>query len=302
MTRRMNSRLTLLCLVFATGCAGSVEPSAPVASQTAELATTGCPTAHSWGPLSRLFWRTTRQMASAVWSSDGRQIGAVELIFEEKIDWNPLADTTDKQKFCHQLSIRDLQGHVSYVGPMQPNDPGEIMFMQPAGYFTVQSYVRDSGGGWDFHRVSVADGSRSLIGHVADGCQYGRALPSPDGKTIAYLAVAGHCNDGLSGNDVVVTFYDGATGQKLATSPDVSLPGGAFETWTPAGALVLSDGTKSVSVPRDGSASVTAPLPHCTDPGTTSSIVNADGRTLGFDDAGKIIVVKTDPSAAFGCQ
>ena len=116
---------------------------------------------------------------------------------------------------------------------MQPNQAGEISFMQPAGYFTVMTYVRDFGG-WDFHRVAL-DGSRKLLAHTPVGCQYGRMLPSPDGTLIAYFDVAGHCDDGGSGNDVKVTFFDGVTGATLATSASVNLPGGASETWTPGG-------------------------------------------------------------------
>jgi hypothetical protein len=126
-------------------------------------------------------------------------------------------------------------------------------------------------------------------------------LPSPDGKIIAYLDIAGHCEDGLSGNDVTVTFFDGG-GKKLATSPKVTLPGGAFETWTPAGDLILSDGSKVVKVPVDGSAVMDAQKPKCTDPGTTSSTIDAAGRTLGFDDKGQPKIVSTDPATAFGCQ
>jgi hypothetical protein len=263
-----------------------------------------CPTAPPGEP-SLFFWHTTRQLEHMVWSSDNQQIGAVEYVFEEKRSWNPLDGTTLKRKHCHQLSILDAQGKlVRYVGPMQPNQAGDITFMQPGGYFTVQSYVRDFGG-WDFHRVAL-DGTRTLLGHVEVGCQYGAILPSPDGKQIAFFEIAGHCdNDGRFGNDVVVSFFDGATSQKLGVSPSVPLPGGAWETWTPAGALILTDLQKSVRVSFDGGGQVQlsdAPVPRCTSPGTTSSLVAADGRTLGFDSHGKVVIVGSDAAAAFGCQ
>jgi hypothetical protein len=295
----MIARHALILSLFTAGCAGTAAPTEEVATEEASL-DSGCPTAHTWGPLSHLFWRTTRQLEHVVWSSDGKQIGASELVFEEKLSWDPLNGTTDKRKFCHQLSIRDLKGSVSYVGAMQPNQVVDLTFMQPAGYFTIQSFVHDLGG-WDYHRVAL-DGTHVLLAHVDASCQYGRVLPSPDGKTIAYVNVTGHCTDGLSGSDVTVTFFDGATAAKLATSPTVSLPGSAFETWTPAGNLIVSDGTKAVRVPLDGSAVVAAPVPHCTDPGTTSSTIDAMGRTLGFDDKGQPTIVSTDPSTAFGCQ
>jgi hypothetical protein len=155
---------------------------------------------------------------------------------------------------------------------MQPNEANDIKLMQPGGYFVTMTYVRDFGG-WDFHRVAVLDGSRTLLAHADVGCQYGAILPSPDGKQIAYFDVAGHCNDGGSGNDVVVTFFDGTNGQKQATSASVPLPGGAYETWTPAGDLILTDLSKSVRVWVDGTTApiAAAPVPRCTEPGTTSS-------------------------------
>src|SRR5262249_28029365 len=157
--------------------------------------------------------------------SDGKQIGGVEYVFEEKKSWNPLDGTTLKRKFCHQLSLYDAKtlARTSYVGPLQPNQAGDIEFMQPAGYFTVMTYQRDFDG-WDFHRVAL-DGTRKLLAHVDVGCQYGRILPSPDGSRIAFFYVAGHCdNDGQSGNDVTVTLFD-AAGNTLGVSPSVNLPG-----------------------------------------------------------------------------
>ena len=178
--------------------------------------------------------------------------------------------------------------------------------MQPppaAGYFTVMTYVRDFDG-WDFHRVAL-DGTRKLLAHTPVGCQYGRMLPSPNGSLIAYFDIAGHCdNDGQFGNDVKVTFFNGVTGAQIATSASVNLPGGAAVTWTPAGDIVLTDGTKSVRVALVGTNAVVSntSVPGCTDPGTTSSVTGPDGRILGFDSSGKPAIVGTDPSAAFGCQ
>jgi hypothetical protein len=284
-------------------CASAGDSPDDFTTDTSEAEVTSvCPTAKAGKP-TYLFWHTTRQLEHVVWSSDGQQVGAVELIFEERKSWNPLNGTTDKRKFCHQFSIYDKNlKFVRHVGPMQPDQVGEISFMQPGGYFTAMSYVRDFDG-WNFHRVAL-DGSRMLLAHVDVGCQYGRMLPSPDGKLIAFFDVAGHCNDGLSGNDVKVTFFDGVTGAKLATSASVNLPGGAAVTWTPAGDIVLTDGTKSVRVTLSGTNAVIANtgVPGCTDPGTTSSVVGADGRILGFDASGKPAIVGTDPSAAFGCQ
>src|SRR5262249_29035594 len=151
-----------------------------------------CPTASTSLPLSLFWWRTTRQLEHIVWSSDGKQVGGVEYVFEEKKSWNPLDGTTLKRKFCHQLSLYDAKtlARTSYVGPLQPNQAGDIEFMQPAGYFTVMTYQREFDG-WDFHRVAL-DGTRKLLAHADVGCQYGRILPSPDGSLIAYFAIAGH--------------------------------------------------------------------------------------------------------------
>lgn len=301
----MKLRFAFVLLCLAGGCVGGTVDDAATPAGGDEVASaldSVCPTAPDW-PLSHFWWRTTRQLEHLVWSSDGQQVGGVEVVFEEKKSWNPLEGTTLKRKFCHQLSIYDADTleRVGYVGPMQPNQAGDIAFMQPAGYFTVMTYQRDFDG-WDFHRVAL-DGTRKLLAHVDVGCQYGRVLPSPDGSLIAYLYIAGHCNDGQSGNDVVVSLFD-AAGNPLGQSPSVSLPGGAAETWTPAGDLLLTDGSKTVRVYLDGGNVVVAPAaaPGCTDPGTTSSPVAADGRTLGFDSDGEPAIVGVNPAAAFGCQ
>lgn len=299
---KLRSAFPLLALVL-FGCA-DVAPDEDANEGEAETTesdlTATCPTART-GSLSRLSWRTTRQLERAVWSSDGTQIGGVELVFEEKKSWNPLDGSTQKRKYCHQLVTLDTKGNrLGTVGPMQPNQAGDITFMKPAGYFTAQTFVRD--GGWDFHRVAL-DGTRKLLAHVEVGCQYGRVLPSPDGSRIAYFEVLGHCTDGESGNDVVVTLFD-RTGKKLGSSPKIPLPNGAYETWTPAGDLIVTDGVTASRVLLVGSALQTAPasVPGCMEPGTTSSTIAADGRTLDFDANGKPVVVATQPSAAFGCQ
>ncbi len=302
-------RALVVAVVFAAACATAGDEVTETTTDTSAAEVASCPTAPLGKP-TYLFWHTTRQLEHLVWSSDGEQVGAVEYVFEERKSWNPLDGTTAKRKFCHQLSILDKNLKlVRHVGPLQLDQAGEIAFMQPgqpgqqnrpAGYFTVMTYVRDFEG-WNFHRVAL-DGSRKLLAHTEVGCQYGRMLPSPTGNLIAYLEIAGHCGDGGSGNDVVVTFFDGATGAKLATSAAVNLPGGATETWTPAGNLVLTDGTKSVRVSLVGSSAViaTTTVPGCTEPPTTSSAVGPDGRILGFDGAGKPAIVGTAP--AFGCQ
>jgi hypothetical protein len=298
-------RAVVVVFAFAlAACATADDDGDEVTTETIESEVTSpCPTAKVGGP-TYLLWHTTRQLEHIVWSSDGQQIGAVEYVFEHRKSWNPLNGTTDKRKFCHQLSIRDANlHHVRYVGPMQVDQAGEISFMQPAGYFIVMTYVRDFGG-WDFHRVAL-DGSRKLLAHTDVGCQYGRMLPSPDGSLIAYFDITGHCdNDGLFGNDVKVTFYSGVTGAKIATSASVNLPGGAYETWTPSGKIVLTDGSKHVQVALVGTTAVitNTTAPGCTDPGTTSSVTAADGRVLGFDNNGNPAIVGNDPSAAFGCQ
>jgi hypothetical protein len=88
------------------------------------------------------------------------------------------------------------------------------------------------------------------------------------------------------------------------TSASVNFAGSATETWLPSGQLVLTDGSKTVRLQLVGSTvSVsTAMRPNCTDPGTSSSAVRADGKTVGFDGNGKPAFVGTNPSAAFGCQ
>ena len=85
---------------------GGDDPDIASTDSAASEVTATCPTASAGKP-TYLFWHTTRQLEHLVWSSDGQQVGAVEYIFEERKSWNPLNGTTDKRKFCHQLSIHD---------------------------------------------------------------------------------------------------------------------------------------------------------------------------------------------------
>jgi hypothetical protein len=295
-------RVTALSLLLVTACATAGDEGDDSLSTVESGVTNDCPTAPEGNP-SLWSWHTTRQLQNLVWSSDGKQIGAVDLVFEQKKSWYPWNDN-DKRKFCHQVSIRDAAtlAHVKYVGPMYPEHAGEIMFMQPAAYFTVMTYVRNLGG-WDFHRIGL-DGSRTLLAHTAPGCLVGRVLPSPNGQTIAYIEVTSVCDGPGSGSDVVVRFMNATTGATIATSAPVHFAGTATETWMPSGQLVLTDASTAVRLTLTGSTvtATTVGVPSCTDPGTTSSAVRADGKTVGFDGNGKPAFVGMNPTSAFGCQ
>jgi len=84
----MRLRFALLALsLAAAGCVGgSVDNAAAAGDTGAEVESAidpVCPTAPDW-PLSHFYWRTTRQLEHLVWSSDGKQVGGVEYVFEEK--------------------------------------------------------------------------------------------------------------------------------------------------------------------------------------------------------------------------
>jgi hypothetical protein len=69
--------------------------------------------------------------------------------------------------------------------------------------------------------------------------------------------------------------------------------------------VIVTDLQKSQSVRLEAGGAVRvedAAVPRCTSPGTTSSTIAADGRTIGFDDHGKVKVTAGDPATAFGCQ
>jgi hypothetical protein len=160
-----------------------------------------------------------------------------------------------------------------------------------------------AGGGWDFHRIGL-DGSRALLAHTVPGCLVGRVLPSPNGQTIAYVEVTSVCDGPGSGSDVVVKFLDGTTGATIATSSAIHFTGTATETWLPSGDLVITDAAKAVRLTLAGSTvtAATVAVPGCTDPGTSSSAIRADGKTVGFDANGKPAFVGLNPGGAFGCQ
>ena len=210
--------------------------------------------------------------------------------------WDPLNGTTNKRRFCHQLSVLRPDGSLDHrVGPLYPNQHGDFSYMQPAGYFIVQTLPPNA---FEYYRVGL-DGTRTLLGRITDGCTTGFVIPSPGGERLAFVRVQAVCSGPGSGSTATVSFFD-ATGAPIGGAATHAFVGYAAGTWTPAGAFVVSDGAQAVSVEVSGAVAA-ATVPGCTDPATTSSGVAADGRVLGFVD-GKPGVIGVDPSRAFGCQ
>ncbi len=264
----------------------------------AATAAPGCPSAPESWPLSLFWWKTTRQAERFVWSAQGGQVLGSELLFEEKLSWNPLNGTTDKRKLCHQLYLADADGsHRRDLGGPALLQAGELFAFPSSGYVVAQT-LRE--GAWDYQRVDL-DGTRRLLGTISGRCEWGRALPSPDGQVIAFVRTHQGCaNPAEVASTTEVSFLD-ASGAPLPGHATVALAGFGQATWTPAGQLIVTDDHSARSVALDGSIAP-APLPHCIEPPTSSSDVDALGRVLGVSESGMPAVVAADPARRFGCQ
>jgi hypothetical protein len=258
-----------------------------------------CPTAREDIPLNPLVWKTTRQLDGFIWSADGAQILGIETLYEEKKYWNPWYVTTQKRNFCHQLYWTTLDGATRQdIG--SPNELAvvEAFAFARAGYVVIEKHSESSP--WIFERVGL-DGQHTPLASIDGSCDWARAIPSPDGAFIAFVHTRlTHCGSTtLNDSTTTVSFFD-ANGAPTGGSGSVTLAGYALSTWTPDGRLVVTDRATASSVAVDGAVTPTT-VPRCTDPSTTSSKVDAQGRMLEIG-SGKPAVVANAPDRAFGCQ
>lgn len=299
MAHMVRAIAVLLSLVTIAGCADDgddVQTELPT-EQAQVLAAATCPTAPENWPLSLFWWKTTRQIENFVWTSDGSRLLGSELRFEEKKSWDPLAGTTLKRKFCHQLFLIDVDGTDRQdLGAAAPLQAGE-MFAFPAAGYVVAELARE--GARDWVRVG-SNGSRRPLATIEGDCTWGRVVPSPDGSHIAVVRTTQACNDGGVESAVEVAFLN-AAGDPVSTPVSIDFDHFATTTWTPAGTLVATDGAAAFAVSVTG-AVTPAPVPGCTEPPTASSEVDAAGRIVEVVDGGRPGIVGTDRSRAFGCQ
>jgi hypothetical protein len=299
MRRHMMLRTAALTSLLAVaGCA--LDEPETVDADTAALAEPAapvCPTASERWPLSRFWWKTTRQLERFVWTSDGARLLGSELVFEERRSWDPLDGTTRKRRFCHQLFLANPDGSGRQdLGGRAPLQAGELFAFPSAGYVVAQT-LRE--GAWDYVRVGL-DGSRRALATLGGDCVWGRAVPSPTGDRIAVVRTTQACNDGGVASTTEVSFLDGG-GAPLPGAARVELAGLGVATWTPAGDLVVTDQQTAVAVGPGGGVRP-APVPGCTEPPTSSSDIDARGRVVGVDERGRPVILETDPARAFGCQ
>jgi hypothetical protein len=301
LTHRAMSRIFVICSLSSlllSACGAENDPIDADEVAFAATATPECPSAPESWSLSLFWWKTTRQTERFVWTPDGTRVLGSELLFEEKKSWNPLNGTTDKRKMCHQLYLADADGsHRQDLGGMAPYQAGELFAFPAAGYVIAQIF---SGGAWDFQRVALGGAARTLA-TVSGSCEWGRVIPAPDGQRVAIVRThQPDCQGAGVATSTDVSFVD-ASGAPLPGAATVALAGFGQATWTPAGQLVVTDGQSARSVAADGTTAVAA-VPHCTEPPTSSSEVDAHGRVLGVSSSGKPQIVGVDAARAFGCQ
>ncbi len=185
-----------------------------------------------------------------------------------------------------------------FVPNFIPGDDTSIADMSTPAYMIVHS--QDSTGLFQVHRVAL-DGTRKLLTSAACGAPH--VTPSPDGTKMALVQSLEDCSGPTgpaNGSSFKVSFFD-AAGKAIGSPATVAFAGFGVGTWTPAGDFVMTDDTTALRIASDGTTAA-APIPHCTEPATTSSDVARDGSIAGFDANGNPAVVGKDPTRAFGCQ
>lgn len=285
--------------------AGPPPPAARVAAQSvapAAASAPNCPTASESLPINLFFWRTRRTLDGFVWANDGQQILGIETLVEEKQTLTIFGIQVITRKPCHQLFWTSLgsTARTNLGGPSELEVVNAYAF-PGNGYVAIEKHSGTSS--WQFERVDTRQnrGTRTPYAAIDGSCDWARAIPSPDGTHVAYVhSSADPCTPGsLAPSATTVSFFD-AAGAPLGGKASFSLPGFAQGTWRPDGQLVVSDGNTAVTVALDGTVAATS-VPHCTDPPTSSSNVDAKGELLDIND-GKPAVVGVDDSRAFGCQ
>jgi hypothetical protein len=227
-----------------------------------------------------------------VFSDDDTRLLVVELRYEERQSIDPLAGTSEKQNFRHQLYTTDLDGSSPVeFGSEQPGQNGaEVYDMKTAGYALVSAL--DENGALRFVRFDDAGATRTLPspGFTA---QPVFALPSPDGAHIAQLAV--------DGDTASVRFIDAATLSPIGD--EVSLPFVQSIDWTfrPDGKLVVTDFVTAMAL-EPGTAPEPADVPGCTNPKTTSSPLSSTGVFVFVAGDAEVATTDEGQDLAFGCQ
>jgi hypothetical protein len=241
-----------------------------------------------------------RQLDRFVWSSDGQRIYSIVQSYEEKKPLLPIGGATTKRRFCHELFVQQPDGSGRHViGGQAAFKNAALYAMQPAGYTVVESL--DSSGNMLIHRWS-ADGARTLLATTPDSCSYPQVIPSPDGARMASILVRTPC--GSNGSPTAIATVSvrmlNAGGDPVAAASQVQLQGWVTPVWTRAGQLIVTDASAAFSFGPDGESPVAVARPTCTDPATTSSIVDAGGQQLDIVN-GQIGVATHAPDRAFGC-
>lgn len=315
----MNTRLSLLlaALVALPACVSPAEPSAPASAAadgvaaesvaTAAASAPNCPTASESLPISLFWWHTRRTLDGFVWANDGQKILGIETVIEEKQTLSIFGIRVITQKPCHQLFWTSLGSSVhTNIGAPSELEIVNAYAFPTKGYIALEKHSGTSN--WQFERVdTTADsagkiaGKRTPYAAITGTCDWARVIPSPDGSSVAYVhSSANPCTPGsVAPSATSVSFFD-AAGAPSGGKASFTQPGFAQGTWRPDGQLVVSDGNTAVTVATNGTVAPTS-VPHCTDPPTTSSNVDAKGELLDIND-GKPAVVGVDDSRAFGCQ
>lgn len=282
--------------VSVLGCATAEVESDDEGIESAVTAS-GCPTAPKRA-VTWWRWATVEDLETLAWSPSGSEILVSEHLYEKK---SALIGYDDTRRDCHRLAVYTPNGtRVRELLPLTPGFvpyfPGSLTYMGSYAIEHVQNYTLDPVGLWEAIRVAPDGSRRSLF--VWPKCHYGQIIPSPDGTTMAVLDIVMTCGGAAAGS-TTVKFLD-AAGNATGGTATVTFPDWPVGTWTAAGAFIITDRTTAKRVAVNGTMTTVA-VPQCTEPATTSSEVAHDGRIASVLN-GKVTVIGTDPSRAFGCQ
>jgi len=286
-----------LGLVLATGCA-TADVAGDEANYESAVASTDCPTAPKRA-VTWWRWATVEDFETLAWSPDGTEILVSEHVFEKK---SALFGYDDTRKDCHRLAVyapngARLREMMALTPGWVPYFPGSLTFMSSYAIEHVQNYALDPVGLWQAIHVGPNGERKTLV--VWPKCSHGQVIPSPDGTKMAMLNIASNCTDTSKPSVSTVRFLD-AAGDPIGNAVNLPFTTWPVGTWTPAGTFVVTDRSTWVRVDAAGTTAPVSPL-KCTEPGTTSSEVARDGRLAAFVN-GKLGVIGTDHSRAFGCQ
>lgn len=260
-----------------------------------------CPTAPDTATW-RFGWQTVHGPVGAVWSSQG-QVVRIEHVYEFRQGWGILIPNRTRRN-CTRVWLENEDGsNVQRLTetPGQPNSSA-VSYLNPPGDL-VLSLVENDIARWKLlrHGEVVWSVVRSSEPYVVDE----RVISAPDASR--YVHVRSLVSDGrpetpISSGSRLELHWLGADGVSLVPMQTIDFAGAfAWAAFDHAGRLLVSDGQTSFVFEHGGQfTSIASALCNPRAP-TTSSAVDAQGRTIDWN-GGDVVISAAGVEQAFGCM